>query len=292
MSLSDTHRARRKRYLGASDVPAVLGVSPWKTARDVYYSKAAEFESKDKVSKAIQSGILLEDAVIDFAAGELGVKVKRNQFRVHRTLKWASATLDAVIPCLPTEAIEAKTTSMTDQWGEERTDQIPIYYIAQVQWQMFVADLSKIWVPCLMPDHALRFKLYVVERDDMLIDSIVSRCTSFWEDNVMAGEPPEDTVPAPRTIQRMKRVPEKVTTVSDRFIEEWKVSKSELKVAKDKERDSRMRMLEQLGDAEVGKFNGGVLNYRKRERKAYVKNVSASTYRTLELREGDDHASA
>jgi len=285
MSLSDTHRKRRRRYLGASDVPAVLGVSPWKTASDVYYSKAAEFEAKEKKTKALQSGILLEDAVIDFAAHELGVKVKRNQFRVHHTLKWASATLDAVIPCSPTEAIEAKTTSMTSEWGEERTDQIPIYYIAQVQWQMFVADLSKIWVPCLMPDHSLRFKLYVVERDDTLIRSILSVCTSFWEDNVLAGEPPVNSVPAPRTIQRLKRVPDKVTNVPDHFVEEWKVDKGALKVAKDKERNSRMRMLEQLGDAEVGKFKGGVLNYRKRERKAYVKQVEAAAYRTLELRE-------
>jgi putative phage-type endonuclease len=286
------HRLRRKRYLGASDVPAVLGVSPWKTASDVYYSKAVEFEDREKASKAIQSGILLEDAVIDYAAGELGVKVKRNQFRVHPKLKWASATLDATIPSRPDEAIEAKTTSMTDQWGDEGTDQIPIYYVAQVQWQMFVTGISKIWVPCLMPDHALRFKLYVVDRDEALISSIVSRCTEFWESNVLLGVPPKDTVPAPRTIQRMKRVPDKVTTVEDHLVEQWKAARSVLKIAKDEEKTSRMKMLEQLGDAEVGKFNGGVLNYRKRERRAYTKKVVASAYRTLELREGDEGAEA
>jgi len=286
MALSEAAMKRRHKYIGASDVPAVLGVSPWKSASDVYYAKVAEFEKRDKITKSIEAGNLLEVAVLDFAEQRLG-KIKRNQFRVHPKKTYASATLDAI--CLEQDdvGVEAKTTGNTDQWGEENTDQIPIYYLAQVQWQMYVTGYKTIYVPVLMPDFGLQFKMYKVERDEELIDSIAKRCDDFWHDNVLKKVPPKDTVPAPRTLQNMKRVPEKVTTIDDILVRDWQIKKDNLKRAKKEESEARMRMLESLGDAEVGKFTGGVVNYFKRERKAHTVKVKQSTYRSLELKEGE-----
>lgn len=285
MSLTGTHRRRRKKYIGASDVPAIIGVSPWKTASDVYYDKTAEFEDKEeKPNKAIQAGVLLEDSVIDFAAQSLGVKVKRNQFRVHSEHKWASSTLDAMIVG-SNEAIEAKTTSMCDGWGEERTDQIPIYYIAQVQWQMFVTGIERVWVPCLMPDYVLAFKLYVVDRDQDIINRLVEQCADFWGKHVLAGVPPAETAPAPQTIQRMKRVPDKVVPIDDQLVFDYQAALSVQREASKKLKSAKMKMLESLGDAEVGSYSGGVLKYRKRKRKEYTKKFAESTYRSLEIKE-------
>lgn len=286
MALSKAALKRRRKYLGASDVPAVLGVSPWKSASDVYYNKTAEFESQEKTNHAIQAGNLLEPAVLDFAEQHVG-KIRRNQFRVHPTVPWASATLDAICLDRLREGVEAKTTGNSDHWGEEGTDQIPIYYLAQTQWQMFVTGFQVMHVPVLMPDFTLRFKMYTVERDPELIDSIVARCTAFWANNVAKKVPPEDTLPAPRTLQRMKRVPDKVTTLDAMLVRDWQEKKKSLKAAKKEEDSARLRMLESLGDAEVGKFTGGVVNYFKRERKAHTVEVKKSTYRSLEVREGD-----
>lgn len=282
--LTDAHRKRRRRYIGASDVAPIIGVSPWNTASDVYYNKTAEFEVKDSGTKATNAGVLLEGSVIDFAAQTLDVKVKRNQFRVHKDIKWASATLDAMI-VNSNEGIEAKTTSMPAGWGEERTDQIPIYYIAQCQWQMLVADLERVWVPCFMPDYSLDFKLYVVERDDAVIAKLLAECTRFWEDHVLKEVPPPHTTPAPRTIQRMKRVPEKVVPIEGSLVENYKKALEVSKDASKALKEAKMKMLEGLGDAEVGRYDGGVVNYRKRKRKAYKKSVSESTYRSLEVKE-------
>lgn len=286
MALSESALNRRHRYLGASDVPAVLGVSPWKSESDVYYNKTVEFEDREKESKAIQSGNLLEGAVLDFAEIHVG-KLRRNQFRVHPHIKWAAATMDAICLDLEDTGVEAKTTGNSAHWGEEGTDQIPIYYLAQVQWQMYVTGYSRIYVPVLMPDFALRFKLYVVDRDEELITSIVERCSRFWEDHVLARVAPADSVPAPKTLQRMKRVPDKVTTIQDELVRDWQAKKASLKVAKAEEAASRMKMIESLGDAEVGKYQGGVVNYFKRERREHTKTIKKSTYRTLEVREGE-----
>ncbi len=285
--LTDAHRKRRRKYIGASDVAPIIGVSPWNTASDIYYNKTAEFEVKDSGTKATNAGVLLEGSVIDFAAQTLDVKVKRNQFRVHKDIKWASATLDAMI-VNSNEGIEAKTTSMPAGWGEERTDQIPIYYIAQCQWQMFVADLERVWVPCFMPDYSLDFKLYVVERDDAVIAKLLKECTSFWENHVLKDVPPRHTTPAPRTIQRMKRVPEKVVPIQESLVDNYKKALEVSKRASKALKEAKMKMLEGLGDAEVGRYDGGVVNYRKRKRKAYKKSVSESTYRSLEVKEDND----
>lgn len=267
-------------------MPAVIGVSPWKSASDVYYGKVAAMEKRDKITPAIQAGILLEPAVLDFAESHVG-KIKRNQFRVHPEVKWASATLDAICLDLKDTGVEAKTTSNSQHWGEEGTDQIPIYYLAQVQWQMYVTGYQRIYVPVLFLDFAGKFKMYCVDRDQELIDSIVARCEEFWYDNVGKQHPPKDTAPAPQTLSRMKRVPDKVTTVDEMLVRNWQSKKKALDLAKKEEKAAKMKMLECLGDAEVGKFSGGQINYFKRERKAHTVKVKPSTYRLLEIKEGE-----
>lgn len=286
MGLSEAALKRRHKYIGASDVPAILGVSPWKTPSDVYYNKTAEFEKAEPTNKAINAGHFLELSCLAFAESQLG-RIKRNQFRVHPTVPYASATLDAVCLDRKDEGVEAKSTSHTDNWGEPGTDQIPIYYLAQVQWQMYVTGFKVIHVPMVCKEHVFDFKMYRVERDDALINSMAERCHDFWVNHVEKRVPPKDSTPAPRTLQRMKRVPDKVTEVDDLLVRDWQDKKKALKEAKKAEQESRMRMLESLGDAEVGKFTGGVINYFKRQRKAHTVNVKQSTYRSLEIKEGD-----
>jgi len=283
MGLTPAHEARRKRYLGASDVPAVLGVSPFKTAADVYYAKTSEFESSnEKVPDAIRSGNLLEVSVLDFAQDKVG-KIKRNQFRVHPELKWASATMDGVLVG-KNEGVEAKTTSKTDDWGDEGTDQIPLTYLAQTQWQMYVTGFDRVWVPVLMPDFVLKFKLYVVERDQDIIDSMVQTCTVFWESNVMAGVCPEGCLPAQRTLKRLKRVPSKVTEVDRKLVQLYEKARKASIETKRVEKEARVRLIQALGDAEVGTYNGGHVEYSLRTRKGVGDNPDTN-YRMLKVKE-------
>ena len=288
MGLSKTALARRHKYLGASEVPSVLGVSPegWPTASDVYYRKTAKFEPEDKVTEAMLVGILCEPAVLSYAKSVLG-NIKCNQFRVHKSISWQSATLDAICVDLEKTGIEAKTTGNSRLWGEQGTDQIPNYYLAQVQWQMYITGFTTMYVPVLMPDFTLKFKMYKVERDQAVIDSIVARCTEFWEENVLKRVPPKDTLPAPRTLQLMKRVPQKVTTISSLLVQDYK---DKCLIAKDAVKDkdnARLKMVESLGDAEYGKYDGGCLEYVERERKERTHTVKAKKYRSLKIKEGE-----
>jgi len=248
----------------------------------VYYNKTSEFEKRGgKVPDAIRVGNLAESAVLDYAEEEIG-KIRRNQFRVHDELKWASATLDAVV-IGKQEGVEAKTTSRTDEWGDESTDNIPITYVAQTQWQMFVTGFERVWVPVLMPDFVLKFKMYVVESDEEIISQIVDTCTTFWEENVVKGVCPPNSLPAQRTMKRMKRVPAKVVEIDDALVAEFTAARLASLAAKSIEKDTRVRLIQALGDGEVGTYSGGRVEYYSHTKRG--KDGKEDTqYRMLKVR--------
>ncbi|GIV50738.1 MAG: hypothetical protein KatS3mg038_1259 [Candidatus Kapaibacterium sp.] len=57
----------RRSFLGASDAPAVLGLSPWRTAWEVWAEKTGRIDSWTG-NAATSAGQLLEPAVLAWAA--------------------------------------------------------------------------------------------------------------------------------------------------------------------------------------------------------------------------------
>lgn len=82
MTITAEQRERRRRYLGASDTPAILGLSPWATPADVYWSKVGPLKY-DAPTEAMQTGNRLEASIVSFAAERLGVAVERDVSLVH-----------------------------------------------------------------------------------------------------------------------------------------------------------------------------------------------------------------
>jgi predicted phage-related endonuclease len=152
---------------------------------------------------------------------------------------------------------------------------------------MYVTGFDRVWVPVLMPDFVLKFKLYVVERDQDIIDQIVDTCTTFWEGNVLAGVCPEGCLPAQRTLKRLKRVPSKVVEVDSVLVKEYESARKVSAEAKGVEKEARVRLIQALGDGEVGTYNGGHVEYSLRTRKG-VGGAPDTNYRMLKVRESHD----
>ncbi|HCU25984.1 MAG TPA: hypothetical protein DF383_13280, partial [Deltaproteobacteria bacterium] len=87
---------QRKNYIGSSDAAAIVGVDPWKTSADVYFSKVQDIQ-ESKPGEAAEIGILCEDAILKWFCKETRFKIIRNQFRVHDK-GFMAAHLDAIIP--------------------------------------------------------------------------------------------------------------------------------------------------------------------------------------------------
>lgn len=187
----------RAQGLGASEVAAVLGLSPWMTPWDVYVRKTGMYDQAATTS-AQRRGQRLEAAVIDWYAEETGTTiVERGTDYLHPRVgpeSWMLATPDAIgVDEAGPLLVEAKTTRRLDGWGQAGTDQVPIYYAAQIAWQLAVvgpganigrADLA---VYCAISDE---FRVYHLRRDRALEDALIGRCRAWWERHVVGGEPP------------------------------------------------------------------------------------------------------
>ena len=66
----------RRRGIGGSDAAAILGISPWRTARDLYYEKLSVVKADmDENWAALEMGHLLEDLVARIFAKKTGLHI-------------------------------------------------------------------------------------------------------------------------------------------------------------------------------------------------------------------------
>lgn len=181
----------RQKYLGGSDVAAILGISPWRTALDVYMDKIQpRVEETDPARlKVLTRGKRMEPYVIDLLQEETGLQVvRRGQRYIDRELPFIAAEIDAEAES--GENIEIKTSSpfKAREWGEQQTDEIPVYYTAQAMHGMMITDASVCVFGVLIG--ADDFRVYRVERDDETIAAIREREIAFW-DRVQRMDAPE-----------------------------------------------------------------------------------------------------
>ncbi|PVX77206.1 YqaJ viral recombinase family protein [Paraburkholderia unamae] len=183
----------RTKYLGGSDVAAILGISPWRTQLDVFFDKIRpRVEETDPARvKVLTRGKRMEPYVIDLLQEETGLLVvRRGQRYVDSELPFIAAEIDA--EAQSGENIEIKTSSpfKSKEWGEQQTDEIPIYYTAQAMHGMMVTNAPVCVFGVLIG--ADDFRVYRVERDNETIAAIREKEIAFW-DRVQRNDAPEPT---------------------------------------------------------------------------------------------------
>ena len=69
--------AWRRKGIGGSDAAAIMGISPFRTARDIYYDKLniAPQENSEENWVALKMGHLLEDLVAEIFSHKTGLEV-------------------------------------------------------------------------------------------------------------------------------------------------------------------------------------------------------------------------
>lgn len=184
----------RRGGLGASDVAAVLGISPWASPYTMFLDKTGQREDED--TEAMEAGRMLEPAIGPWFEQRTGLVVMGEQmWCTHPEHEWARATLDGIVCESPESTfadalggLEIKTTSdPIAKWDEG----IPAMYQAQAQWQMFVTGMERTWFAVLHANFGLKLRTYELERDDIDIKLLLERCSKFWFDHVVARVPPE-----------------------------------------------------------------------------------------------------
>lgn len=183
--------ADRRTFLGGSDAGAILGVSPWRSAYQVWQAKTApQPEPADpERERFFARGKRLEPVVLDMLRDETGIAVAERNVRViDREHDFLACEIDAV--AAGGENIEVKTVHpmRAREWGDEGSDEIPLVYAAQVHHGLMITGRAVCIVAALIGADDLR--VYRVERDDDLIAAMRAREVEFWQRYVVPCVPP------------------------------------------------------------------------------------------------------
>lgn len=184
----------RQSGIGGSDVAAILGLSKWRTPLDVYNSKVGEVtDEEDNVS--MEWGRRLEPIIRQAYADKTGraVECPGHLFRSAEH-PFMIANVDGM--CAD-RILEIKTARTGADWGEEGTDEIPEYYLTQVQHYMTVTGKELCDVAVLIG--ASDFRIYTVKNDPELAALLIKEEEKFWE--CVQNRTP----PAPRSLDEISK---------------------------------------------------------------------------------------
>jgi putative phage-type endonuclease len=178
----------RRKGLGGSDAGAILGLNKWSSPLDVYLDKIGQSEPIED-NDAMYWGRTLEDIVATEYTRRTGNKTRRrNQILAHSEHDFILANLDRDL--IGKDGIlECKTAFRPDGWGEDGTDEVPESYLAQVMHYMAVTNSKYADVAVLIGGRD--FRIYTIKRDDDLINEIIKREVTFWNDHVLAKVAPD-----------------------------------------------------------------------------------------------------
>lgn len=295
-------RARRG-MLGASDVPAVLGLSPWRPAVEVWAEKTSRYEeSPDDVTEAMELGTELEPALLAALARRTRCKVHPAGELLRSTRwPWLAATLDGLILAAsgsPLRAYAGSTGSaevklagaqFAGDWispSDEAAGFVPPHYLPQVDTQLAVTGAPFAVFGALLGGR-LAFRWCVVPRDDRRIDRLVNETGTWWEAHVRADVPPEPDG-SERAADLLARLyPERggIVMLDDELggaVDRLREVKAQLRALEDERAllDQRLRLA--IGSASSGELPGGrVVRLATVKRKGF--SVEATEYRQLRL---------
>ena len=202
----------RRRGIGGSDVAAIMGISPFRTARDIYYDKlgiAAVDEDKGNWV-AMEMGNLLEDLVARIFERRTGLEIYqiKKMFR-HPFYPFMLADVDYFIAMTDgTKAIlEIKTTNYNakDRWWKDGKEIVPAYYEAQGRHYMAVMDVDRVFFCCLYGNTEDETIIRELRRDKAYETEMIFLEEEFWSAHVQKRIPPPYLEDGDVIMESMKR---------------------------------------------------------------------------------------
>lgn len=193
----------RNKGLGGSDIGAILGLSPYKTAVDVWLEKTGR-SVNDANTLPMRFGTFAEAFVADEYEAATGRQVQRfNAMLQRHDYPFMLANVDRLV--IPEGAkvashkseirtdtgLECKTASAftAKDWGEECSDQMPQSYLVQCAWYMAVTGCAH-WDLAALIGNA-DFRVFNLSRDLDLEDMMIARAREFWEGHVLKDIAPK-----------------------------------------------------------------------------------------------------
>lgn len=203
MSLTSEQIAERSKGMGGSDAAAALGLSKWKTARQLYAEKRGEMSLEIYDEEAIWWGNALEPIVRQKYSETTGYTVRLPERTLwHPVHNFMCAHIDGFVDN-PKRGYEGKTAFRSTGWGEQETDQIPTEYLLQVQHYMIVTELPVFDVAVLI---GRKFAYYEVPAPDAELREMIIEGERDFMRRVREGDPPPVDFDHPTALDLVKKL--------------------------------------------------------------------------------------
>ena len=198
----------RKKGIGGSDVAAIMGISPFRTARDTYYDKIEVTSPKDDEDGEDEyddnwvvkkMGNLLEPLVAEIFQKRTGFevfKVNKMFYHPHHPFMLADIDYFVKLPDGTIAILEIKTTdeSKVFDWYKDSEKIVPEYYESQGRHYMAVTDIDRVFYCCLLYGRSENsVVIREIKRDYDYEDEMIFVEQYFWEENVKKKVPPPYT---------------------------------------------------------------------------------------------------
>ncbi|OHB51729.1 MAG: hypothetical protein A2Y12_01200 [Planctomycetes bacterium GWF2_42_9] len=286
MPITKEQKILRKYNLGSSDIAAILGRDPFKTAYDVWLDKTNKLPDDMEENDAMQAGTLFENGVLDWAEeNHLGALARNVHIKIEG-LPIAS-NVDAIAKSTG-NPVEAKTSGLMsgivkEVWGEPWTDDVPERVIIQSHVHMMAAKADTCHIPVFICGRG--FVMFEVHRNQELCDIIAQRAEKFWNDHVLADVEPDNSLPSPNSAKKMKRQPNAIAYLTDDLVNRWLDAKASAAMAEEELQNAQSQLLCALNNCEEGRCNAGIITFfeqsSKRLDSTRLKNEAPDIYKSF-----------
>lgn len=275
----------RQTYIGGSDVAAILGLSKYKTALQVYTAKTEEVNEEDKF--IFRAGKHNESFILDEYCNEyqIGDHIRDcNAYLIEKPYIGCQLDLFRREEDDRIRLADAKMVSINrfSQFGEAGTCDLPADILCQIALQRLVTKACRVDVPCMF--YPQEIKTFTYYENLELEDAIFFAVNSFWNNHVVAKIPPDA-----QSAEDLKRLyPQDNGLTIDveykavELAEEIKTYREAEAIAKKMKEEREIELKKIIGAHQSARYGSDIIaTYKTSARKAY--QVNESTTRTLRI---------
>ena len=264
----------RTKYLGGSDIGAILGLSKYRSAVDVWLEKTGK-NIDDQTSLPLRFGQFVEDFVAREYQLATGEELAIHEAAItHPEYDYLQGHIDRFVlekdrPLIDnqgqiqaTRILECKTAHPFTQsdWGEVGTDQVPMNYLVQCLWYMMLTQIEKTDLAVLFGN--ADFRIYTISRDSELEQMLLERAVHFWNHYVGKDLPPPATSECDYKNLFRESIPSKVieaTKDTSEMIQQLTNINCQIEQYETQISDIKQHIMAQMQDAEVLTWHGKTL---------------------------------
>jgi putative phage-type endonuclease len=261
--------------IGGSDIGAILGLSPYKTAFQVWSEKVDQYSQASRDALHLRFGQHIEPFIaLEYEKATGSKTAEHQQILIHPKYPFfyghidrfvlteggAQPVVEGQVTC--STILECKSASIFNrhEWGEPGTDEIPPAYHAQCAWYMAITDCSRVEVAVLLGNQD--FRIYVVNRDLELETRLIERALDFWQNHVLCKQAPKPATEADIRSLYSQEDPEMEISADESLLEtlfSYEKTNSQANAITTKCEALKHQILIRMADAEKITHNGKVV---------------------------------